>query len=196
MLLKDAIQKLEATDAGKALAGELRAEFTEILEVDSKDLGKRLKDGEAAIAQVKTLSDSVKKLEGEAKGAVEAKAKVEQYETQQRDALIAASFDKAAKDAGVKAAALGAARKLANLGAVKADLEKQEVSGLTKDVFEGLKKDHAFLFEDAKAGEGEAGGASRVPALPPAANGASPASSAAPALPGAIGLFVQAAKAK
>jgi len=192
MKISELLAKLDGNEATKALATELRGDLGAVLELDTKALAAAVARADTAETQVKELSASVRDLDAKAKGADDLRKKVEGFEAEKREGIIGAAFAKAAKEHGVPEAAHATARKLFDFSKVQVN-EKGEVSGLTKESFEALKKDHPILAVQAstKGGDQAAAATQAIPALPPAGSG-SAAAAPAPKVGGAVGLFMQA----
>jgi hypothetical protein len=183
--LLEAIEALAKIDATRALAESLRADLGALTGVEAKDLATRLSGAEGQVAE---LTTQVRTLGPKAAGADALKATVDKYEGEKRTGIIAKAFATAAAAAGIPAAAIPTAQKLANLASLQVDLDKGEVSGLTKDIFDGLRKEHPVLFTPADAGAPPPG-AAPIPPLGPAGTGGT----TAPAMdvPGPIGFFAK-----
>lgn len=180
MKLSELVAKIEALgDAAKPLVEEVKAHVAAIADVDTKDLA-------AELAAKADLSAQVAKLGEDIKGVEELRATVAGYQAKEAEAAIGTAFEAAAKEHGLNPAAIKTARKLIAADAIK--VAEGKVTGLTKELFEGLKTEHPMLF--AKETKEAAAAAPAVPALPPAGTGAA----ATPALeiPGAMGMFIKA----
>jgi hypothetical protein len=182
------IAALAAIPEHKALVEAAKAELGALADLDAKDLATEFSQAKTQIAD---LAKSVKDLDVKAKGAEALQAIVAGYESRDTAALIATEFGKVAKAHGVRETAVQSAVKLADLSAVKVDLAKRSVVGITKDLFESLKKDHPVLFEDAKV-DGATPPAAITPLAPAGNNGA--AQTKLPDLPGPMGGFIKAAQ--
>lgn len=193
MKISELLAKLDGNEATKALATELRGDLGAVLELDTKALAAAVARADTAETQVKELSASVRDLDAKAKGADDLRKKVEGFEAEKREGIIGAAFAKAAKEHGVPEAAHATARKLFDFSKVQVN-EKGEVSGLTKESFEALKKEHPILAaETGSAGKDATAAAATqtIPALPPAGSG-NAAAAQIPKVEGPVGLFMQA----
>jgi len=149
MKLSELLTKLLGMEATKALAETAKAELGDLPDMDLKEYGARIKKADADAVQLSDLSKTVKELDGKVKEVEPLKTKVAGYEKTLSDGLLETTFRTKALAAGVKKEAIDAALKLANLSGAKVDLEKKEVTGVTQEVFDGLKTQHSFLFGPA-----------------------------------------------
>jgi len=183
------IAALAAIPEHKALVEAAKAELGALADLDAKDLATQFSQAQT---QVTELSKSVKELGAKGIAADALQAIVAGYESRDTAALIATEFGKVAKAHGVRETAVQSAVKLADLSGVKVDLAKRSVAGITKDLFESLKKDHPVLFEEAQANGGVTPPAAITPLAPAGATGA--AQTKLPDLPGPMGGFIKAAQ--
>ena len=136
--------------------------------------GAAIKKAEADATQLADLTKTVKDLDGKVKDVEPLKTKVAAYEKTISDNLIESHFTAKALAAGVKKEAIPAALKLANLSTAKVDLAAKTVTGVTQEVFDGLKTQHAFLFAPAQK--------TAIPAIPPVGGAIAPVKANASAM--------------
>lgn len=157
--MKDVILLLDANPANKALVDSLKTELGDLVAVEVKDLATALGRATSAEQTIETLSAQIKELDGKAKGAEALQATLDARNKTLSETFLKTAFDAAAKEHGVKPTATTAAFKLANLSAVKVDLQTGAVTGLTKEIFDGVRKDGQDLFVPAAANTTAAAGA-------------------------------------
>jgi len=190
MKLTEAIEALGKAEATKALAETLKAELGPLAGEDAKELSTRFiasaERATKAEGQVKELTEAAKAVAGQGKEIEALKAKVSGFENEKRETILAREFSARAVEAGLSTAAVATARKLADLSEVQVDIEKGAVTGLTKEVFEGLKAAHPVLFAAPAAGQ--------APPLPAGSGGGAPPPNVGDSLPGGVGLLVQAGR--
>jgi len=173
--LQEAIEALAKVDGTKPLAEALKTELGELAGMEAKDLAALPAKAAAAEKQIGELTASVKDLGAKAEGADALKAKVDAFEGEKRASIIEKAFAEKAKEAGINAGAIATAQRLVKLDALQVDLDKGTVSGLTKEVFDGLKASDPILF--AAPAAAAPAPAATVPAIPPAGTGAPAAQS-------------------
>jgi len=187
--LLEAIEALAKGEATKALAESLKKDLADLVNVEAAEipaaLEKAMAIGKAAEAQVVELTTAAKALGDQVEGAKALQAKVTAYEGEKRETILSGAFGAWAKENGLPDVAVATARKLADLSKVEVDLATAKVTGLTKEIAEGLKKDHPVLFAAPVAA---------VPPLPAGAGGTPALPQVGDNLPGGTGLFVQAGR--
>jgi hypothetical protein len=182
--LADAIAALAAAEATRGLAAELEAALGGHAALEAGELGRRLAG--AAEAERK---------------AAELMAKVEAYEREKAERLIADAFAEACVGHGVRKDAVGTAFRLLDRSRIEVDGATGEVRGLDDALFGEMRRDHPALFEPSGKPSYREGLPQDAPERPvplpppppPAPPGSLPSGDAG-AAPGAIGFFVRAAR--
>lgn len=183
------ITALEASAdaAHKSLAADARAQFGNLLELDVSDLATRVQKGDAAVAQIVDLRKQVNDLDEKAKGSEGLRASLDGYQARERSRLIATELAAKAKEFGLRPEAVPTVLKLADLSGVKVDADKSIVAGLSKEIFEPLRKEHPLVFAQVENTHGI------IAPLPAASNNGAPTQAAQ--IGGAVGGFLAAFKA-
>lgn len=161
MKLSEFIKSIAAIDAAKGLADTFKSEIGDLPDMDLKEYGARIVKADADATALADLNKTVKELDGKVKEVEPLKVKVSTYEKTLSDGLLRTAFDAKALASGVKKEALEAAFKLSNLATAKVDLEGKSVTGITQEIFDGLKGQHNFLFNPSSTT------VPPIPAIPP-----------------------------